>query len=63
VRALLDEVERVAPAGADVAFDAQVVEELARLGCRCIEMASGLTAIVDSEEEARRVPSGPSRCG
>lgn len=39
VRALLDEIERVAPADAKGVSE-QLVEELARLGCRCIEVAS-----------------------
>jgi hypothetical protein len=39
VRALLDE-ERVAPSTAGSAVSAQLVEELARLGCRLLEVAS-----------------------
>jgi hypothetical protein len=54
LRTLLDEVERVAPLGADEAVCEQLVEELARLGCRCIELASALTPVVD----AREVPHG-----
>lgn len=44
VRSLLDEVERLAPAGADPALTDQLVEELARLGCRCLDAASSLAA-------------------
>ena len=51
VRALLDEVERVAPPGSEDAVTEQLVEELARLGCRFLEVASALTATVDEREE------------
>ena len=44
VRSLLDEVERLAPAGADTALTEQLIEELARLGCRCLDAASSLAA-------------------
>lgn len=54
VRALLDEVERVAPSGSEDAVSAQLVEELARLGCQFLEVASALTATVDHQEEGRR---------
>lgn len=53
VRALLDEVERVAPPGSDDAVSEQLVEELARLGRRCIEIANALAAVVDAQERAR----------
>lgn len=61
VRALLDELERVAPAGADLtdSVTEQLVEELARLGCRCIEIANVLTASVEAEEKASQ---DVSRC-
>ena len=43
VRALLDELERVAPSSApDVR--AHLVEEIARLGRRCIEVAAAMAA-------------------
>jgi hypothetical protein len=48
VRSLLDEVERIAPAGAHGPVSAQLVEELARLGCRFIEVASALTTVADA---------------
>jgi hypothetical protein len=51
VRALLDEVERVVPAGAAAgAAGAQLVEELARLGCRFLEAAGALTGVGDAAE-------------
>lgn len=49
VRALLDELERISPAGKEGAFSAQLVEELARLGCRCLEAATALSAVVPDE--------------
>jgi hypothetical protein len=36
VRALADEIERCLPQGADTTHE-RLVEELARLGCRCVE--------------------------
>lgn len=43
VRSLLDEVERLAPAGgAEGAVGAQLVEELARLGARFLEVSRAL---------------------
>lgn len=54
VRALLDEVERVAPSTGECPLSVQLVEELARLGCRFIEVADALTATSDAcVEEAR----------
>jgi hypothetical protein len=52
VRTLLDEVERTLPADADP-MDAQLVEELGRLGCRCVELAAALTKLVDEQARAR----------
>lgn len=47
LRALLDEVERLAPASSgDEGFSEQIVEELARLGCRSLEAASELAHVV-----------------
>lgn len=51
VRALLDEVERRLPGG-DVVVDAQLVEEIARLGCRFVEAASALSDALDDEQHA-----------
>jgi hypothetical protein len=62
VRALLDEVERVAPSGSGSVVSEQLVEELARLGCRCIETASALTAVVDAQEQALESLEGVPRC-
>ena len=52
VRTLLDEVERVSRGGGDGALAAQLIEELARLGCRCLETASDLSLTVDDSEPA-----------
>jgi hypothetical protein len=53
VRALLDEVDRATRAlSTGEQVDERVVEELARLGCRILEAASALTAIVDAREAA-----------
>lgn len=48
VRALLDEVDAVNRAF-DADLDAQLVEELARLGCRILEAASTLAPPRDGE--------------
>jgi hypothetical protein len=52
VRALLDEVERAVPSGCDEPVSEQLVEELARLGCRFLEAASALTAAADDSKKA-----------
>jgi hypothetical protein len=44
VRALLDEIERGGPSGPGDGVSEQLVEELARLGCRCLEVASELAS-------------------
>ena len=47
LRALLDEVERLAPVSlGDEGLSEQIVEELTRLGCRSLEAASELTHVV-----------------
>jgi hypothetical protein len=45
-RALLDEVDRCASPGLEGAASEQLVEELARLGCACLELASALTGVI-----------------
>jgi hypothetical protein len=50
VRSLLDEVERVAPSVPAAAVSAQLVEELARLGCRFLEIAGALSKSVASAQ-------------
>lgn len=50
VRTLLDELERIAPADSDELLADQVVEELARLGWRCAELARALGAVVGEQE-------------
>ena len=57
VRALLDEVERIAPAGGDRAVTEQLAEELARLGCRCIELANALEAVIGAQQQAAQATS------
>jgi hypothetical protein len=45
---LLDEIERVVPSGqACEGLSRQLVEELARLGCRTLEAAEALLEVVD----------------
>jgi hypothetical protein len=55
VRTLLDEVERVAPSAAGCAVSAQLAEELTRLGCRFLEVASSLSTVVDAETSSSQV--------
>jgi hypothetical protein len=55
VRALLDDVERLQPAGASGPLSQQLVEELSRLGCRCIELAARLTETMDAEDATEGV--------
>jgi hypothetical protein len=62
VRALLDELERVAPPSADDAVSEQLIEEIARLGCRCIEIASALPAVVDARGRTIGAAQGVARC-
>jgi hypothetical protein len=47
VRTLLDEVERVTFHDTEEALSEQVVEELARLGCRFLEVANAVAKAVD----------------
>lgn len=61
VRALLDELERISPADSEGALGAQLVEELARLGCRCLETASALSATVPAEVSSP-ADAGDARC-
>jgi hypothetical protein len=54
LRALLDEVERLAPSSTlDEGLTEQVVEELARLGCRSLEAASELTHVIRDASRER----------
>ena|GEM_PF-3192909 len=67
VRALADELEHLAPWGTTGGLRQQLVEELARLGCRIIETAATLARVADLEADkscgpglARvRSPEGP----
>jgi hypothetical protein len=43
VRALADHLERLDPPGAGLGVRRQLVEELARLGCRILETAAALS--------------------
>lgn len=64
VRTLVDEVARATPSELADPVSAQMVEELARLGCRCVELAGKLAALVDEQERAREEPESvpPARC-
>jgi hypothetical protein len=53
VRSLLDEVERTLPAELADPVSEQLVEELGRLGCRCVELAAELARLVDEQRRAR----------
>jgi len=53
VRTLLDEVERTTRGASLDAIEAQLVEELGRLGCRCVELAAELRALADAQARAR----------
>jgi hypothetical protein len=53
VRSLLDEVERTLPAELADPISAQLVEELGRLGCRCVELAAELARLIDEQKRAR----------
>lgn len=69
VRTLLDEVERLtrSPRGSEAAaaVSEQLVEELARLACQCLEMESALTHVVDdslAQEQAGGAREDVRRC-
>jgi hypothetical protein len=51
-RALLDEVDRSLPQGSEPELSAQLVEELARLGCLLLDAASRLSADLDNPAPA-----------
>jgi len=53
VRTLLDEVERTLPAELADPMSAQLIEELGRLGCGCVELAAALSKIADEQTRAR----------
>lgn len=53
VRTLLDEVERGLPADLEDPMSVQLVEELGRLGCLCVELAAELSALVEQQERTR----------
>lgn len=55
VRALLDEVARSQPLMGE-APSAQLVEELARLGCRCFEVAEATSRLIDPGDEVASAP-------
>ena len=59
VRALVDEVEHaIANSNAEHWMQAQLIEELARLGCRIIDVADAWTASCPAE----RVPVNKESC-
>ena len=58
VRTLLDELDRVLPAAgvslgedAPICLQEQLVEEVARLGCRLIESAATMTGVVPPSDD------------
>lgn len=56
VRALLDELDRLAPSSLDEeAVSAQLVEDLARLGCRFLDAACALSVAVDEPTSGTRL--------
>ena len=61
VRSLLDEVERLVPSGGPCPMSTQLAEELARLGCRILEVASALSAAGESPGEPHEPLAAP-RC-
>lgn len=61
VRALMDEVARLQPLAGCGAPSAQLVEELARLGCRCFEAAEATSRFVDPDGEATPAPASHVR--
>jgi hypothetical protein len=52
VRALLDELERILPAQSEDVVSVQMVEELARLGCRCFDAAAHLATDLDPIDDS-----------
>ncbi|HEY8088273.1 MAG TPA: hypothetical protein VIF09_10520 [Polyangiaceae bacterium] len=62
VRTLTDQVERASWLADDGGLRAQLIEELARLGCRLLDEAGSLAASGDGEDSGvfARLPSRPS---
>jgi hypothetical protein len=56
VRAIAERIECLAPWGADRSLRAQLVEELARLGCRALEAAASMSETVDPAPQSGVVP-------
>lgn len=56
VRALMDEVARTLPLTGCGVPSAQLIEELARLGCRCFEVAEATSRLVDPGGEPTAPP-------
>lgn len=62
LRALLDDVERVLPSGLDHGVSEELLEDLRRLGYRCIEAASSLTTDAAVQEESGPKLKESPRC-
>lgn len=58
VRGLVDQVECLGPSRANCALRAQLVEELARLGCRILEAAAALSETTPPEPQSGILPIG-----
>lgn len=56
VRALVDEVARTQPLTTEGGPNAQLVEELARLGCRCLELAEATSRLIEPGDEIAPAP-------
>jgi hypothetical protein len=60
VRALADELEHLAPQGATGSLREQLVEELARLGCRILETAAKLSGTTEVQFGSDVLPANIS---
>lgn len=54
VRTLIDTFDRVLPPGTDLALEKQIVDELARLGCRALEAAAAFANATRNEDGTDR---------
>lgn len=63
VRSLIDELERTLPrSGMSVSPRAQLIEELARLGCRALETAARMSPPDDDRPGASEADSEATAC-
>jgi hypothetical protein len=56
VRSLAEQVEHLGPWGAQPSLRAQLVEELARLGCRALEVAAAMSEMTEPAPRSGVVP-------